>query len=90
MVLSELPHRHHAYPSSLTLVLFGMICGPPLGVVTVHHPPILAEHDWQGVGLGTSPQDPLAHCFHTPMESFLLVQTRLTCWSQRPHLGTRA
>ena len=44
-------------------------------MVTVCHPPILAEHDWRGVGLGTSPFGHSANPSHTPMELILLVQT---------------
>ena len=66
MVLSELRHCYCAYPSFLTLGLGVLICEPPWEVVAVHHPPILAEHDWQGVGLGTPPHYPSANCFHTP------------------------
>ena len=42
VVLSELPHRLHSCPSSLTLVHIVLSCGPPWEVVAVCHPPILA------------------------------------------------
>ena len=63
MVLSELPRRLHSCPSSLTLVHIVLSCGPPWEVVTVRHPPILAERDWPDVGLGTSPFVPSANHF---------------------------
>ena len=62
-VLSELPHRLHSCPLSLTLVHFVLSCGPPQEVVGVCHPPILAEHDWRGVGFGTSPFGPFGKSF---------------------------
>ena len=73
-VLSELPHRLHSCPSSLTLVHIVLSCGPPWEVVTVCHPPILAERDWRGVGLGTSPFVPLANHFQLLMKLIPLVQ----------------
>ena len=76
MVLNELHHCYRAYPLFLTLGLGVLICGPPWKVVTVHHPPILVECNWQGVGLGTPSTYPLANHFHTPMESIPLGQTR--------------
>ena len=76
MVLSELHCHNRAYPSFLTLDLGVLICGPPLEVVAVCHPPILAEQDWQGVGLGTPSHYPPANQLHTPMELTLLGQTR--------------
>ena len=73
--LSELPRRLHSCPLSLTLVHSVLSCGPPYVVVTVRHPPILAEHGWRGVGFGTSPFDHSANPSHTPMELISLVQT---------------
>ena len=89
MVLSGIHHCHCAYPSSLTLGLGVLIYGPPWEVVAVCHPPILAERDWQGVGLSTPPHYPSANHFHTPMELIPLVQIGLTRWCQHPHFCTR-
>ena len=53
-VLSELPHRLHAFPLILDPGSFCADLWTTIGSVTVHHH-ILAECNWRGDGLDTPP-----------------------------------